>query len=224
MRLLRIARERSRWEDVDRYLAQQSDAREYDDVIRSVVERVDPTDMVLEMGCGCGLVALRIATRVRHLRGYDLARPMLESARRQAARAELKNIDFLEGDAYRLAEPDSSFDAVICIYLLDIVENPTKVLREARRLLRPGGKLISVTDIFVGESRLRRHARQLRMSLRGLLRGRVEASRPSAEQLRAWHESAGFEVRDSERWLVHQHLWNECLYCVPSGSVSTADT
>jgi len=212
----RIARERSRWEDVDVFLAEQSEAEEYDEVLRQALLRLDPADSVVEVGCGCGLVALPLARRVRNLRGYDLARPMLEHARREAARAGLTNVELLEGDGYRLDEPDGCFDAAICVYLLDVVKSPTRLLREAHRLLRPGGKLISVTDVFIDEPRWRRHVRQLRGSLRGLRRGRMEATRPSPEQLRKWHEKAGFTVQESERWRVHDRLWNEFLFCLRS--------
>ena len=96
----------------------------------------------LEIGCGPGLYARRLAARFEEIRvvGIDRSNAQLERARSRAARAGLGNCRFELGDATALPHPEGSADAVVLSRLLAVVEDRGQVLAEAHRVLRPGGR------------------------------------------------------------------------------------
>jgi len=67
---------------------------------------------------------------------------MLEKARERVAREGLKNVRLVEMDAASLTFADSSFDIVYAPYLVSVVPDPVQVVREMRRVCRPGGRII----------------------------------------------------------------------------------
>lgn len=122
-------------------LAEVSDADA--DAIWRLLE-LEPGSEVLDLACGHGRIASRLARRGARVTGLDATPLFLEHARAQAAAAGLP-IDYVQGDMRSLTWPDQSFDRVISWFTsfgyFDDEENRV-VLREARRVLRPGGKLL----------------------------------------------------------------------------------
>ena len=104
---------------------------------------------VLDMGCGTGLVARAIARRHDfggHITGVDLSPYLVAVAKRLATEERLADrLEFSTGDVRALNVADGSFDAVIGHTLLSHVEDPLAVLKEAARVVRPGG-MIGVFD------------------------------------------------------------------------------
>ena len=104
---------------------------------------------VLDLGCGTGLAARAIAHRQGFsgtVTGIDLS-PYLVAAAQRLARDEAVDtrLEFLAGDVRSLDLPDASFDALVAHTLLSHVEDPLAVLRQAARLVKPGG-LIGIFD------------------------------------------------------------------------------
>src|SRR6476660_7103439 len=85
--------------------------------------------------------------------GIDLSEPMLEKARERVLRKGLSNIRLLAMDAADLKFPDSSFDIVYAPYVISVVPDPVAVVREMRRVCRPGGRLV-ILNHFRGTNRL----------------------------------------------------------------------
>ena len=103
-----------------------------------------PGSEVLDLACGHGRVASGLARRGARVTGLDATPLFLDHARAQAAAAELP-IEYVQGDMRSLPWPDHSFDCVVSWFTsfgyFDDEENRL-VLREARRVLRPGGRLL----------------------------------------------------------------------------------
>lgn len=102
---------------------------------------IKPGDRVLEVGVGTG-INTSLYPRNCQVTGIDLSVSMLEKARERVAREGLRNVRLIEMDAARLTFADDSFDIVYAPYLVSVVPDPVQVVREMRRVCRPGGKII----------------------------------------------------------------------------------
>lgn len=96
-----------------------------------------PRSRVLDLGCGAGFLSNYLSEQGNSVVGIDLSSGALEVAR---AHDESSRVEYRLGDATRLPFADGSFDAVCAMDLLEHVEDPAAVVREAARLLRPGGR------------------------------------------------------------------------------------
>ena len=102
---------------------------------------IQPNDRILEVGVGTG-INTSMYPRNCHVTGVDLSSSMLEKARERVAREGLRNVRLLEMDAQNLTFADDSFDIVYAPYLVSVVPDPVGVVREMRRVCKPGGKII----------------------------------------------------------------------------------
>jgi 2-polyprenyl-6-hydroxyphenyl methylase/3-demethylubiquinone-9 3-methyltransferase len=100
---------------------------------------VEPGSRILDVACGAGLVASPVAEAGYSVTGIDLAAGAIEAAR---ARVDGRSLEFHVGDAYATGERDASFDAVLLMDMLEHVDRPAEVIREAARVVRPGGPVI----------------------------------------------------------------------------------
>lgn len=106
--------------------------------------RAEPVDSLLDIGTGTGRVLEQLADHVTSAVGVDNAKPMLEIARDKLDRAGLSNCQVRLADMYHLPFPADRFDAVTLNMVLHYAEVPEAVLREAARVLKPGGRAILV--------------------------------------------------------------------------------
>lgn len=99
--------------------------------------------VVIDYGCGPGGLSVELARRVGdgHVHAVDLNEEFVERARKRAAQegvSERVTVHHVRDD--RIPLPDASVDRVVCKNVLEYVEDPTGVLAEFRRVLRPGGR------------------------------------------------------------------------------------
>jgi ubiquinone/menaquinone biosynthesis C-methylase UbiE len=99
---------------------------------------------VLELAVGTGLNLPLYPEEVAYVLGVDLSEPMLDRARARIAAHRLERVAVRQGDVAHLDLPDASVDCVVATYALCTVADPVAVLREARRVLVPGGRLVLV--------------------------------------------------------------------------------
>ena len=112
---------------------------------------IDLAKTVLDMGCGTGVAARTIALRAGFsgkVVGIDLSAYLTEMATCLAEKAGVASqIEFRTGDSHSLDLPDSEFDAVVAHTLVSHVDNPLAVVKEAARVVKPGG----MVGIFDGD-------------------------------------------------------------------------
>ena len=102
-------------------------------------------ERVLDVACGTGLVSFAAARAVGlagRVLGVDLSGGMVDAAGQRAVQRGVPNATFARMDAETLVLPDASFDVVLCALGLMYVPEPEQALREMRRVLRPGGRLV----------------------------------------------------------------------------------
>ena len=107
---------------------------------------VKPGDEVLDVACGTGDLTRAFAdAKPRRVVGLDFTEPMLEIARARRLgpkRSSQRTIEYVQGDALNLPYADASFDILSIAFGIRNVSDPERALREFRRVLRPGGRLI----------------------------------------------------------------------------------
>jgi ubiquinone/menaquinone biosynthesis C-methylase UbiE len=114
------------------------------------VMRPQPGERVLEIGPGTGYYTLDMAEWVGpegRVEIFDLQQEFLDHTMRRAAERGLDNVVPTQGDATALAYGDDSIDAVVLNAVLGEIPDPVAALREIRRVLRPGGRLL-VGELF----------------------------------------------------------------------------
>lgn len=104
-----------------------------------------PDMNTLEVGCGTGSTALLHAPLVRTVLATDLSSAMIEIARRKAAAAAVANVRFEAASIEALTAPRESFDAILALSVLHLVESLERTIARISALLRPGGMLFSNT-------------------------------------------------------------------------------
>jgi ArsR family transcriptional regulator len=100
---------------------------------------------VADLGCGSGGLAEYLAPWVRRVIGVDDSAAMLQAARKRARKVD--NVEIRRGPLEDLPLEDASIDAAICVLVLHHVADPGVALREAARVLRPGGRVL-VADML----------------------------------------------------------------------------
>jgi ubiquinone/menaquinone biosynthesis C-methylase UbiE len=156
-----------------------------------------PDQQVLELGCGTGSTALRLAPKVGRYLATDLSVGMIEIARERLAKEPRENLEFRTGTAETLAEAEPGrFDVVLGFNYLHLVEDPARTLASVHRLLKPGGSFVSKTVCLKEMNPLVALAIPV---LRAFGKAPATVQRLHAAMIVQALRSAGFEIEADER-------------------------
>jgi SAM-dependent methyltransferase len=160
---------------------------------------LQPGEVVLDLGSGGGIDVLLSAKRVGPTGkafGLDMTDEMLNLARENQKKSGIENVEFLKGEIESIPLPDNTVDVIISNCVINLSADKDKVLREAFRVLKPGGRF-AVSDV-VTRGEVPAEVRQHMLLWVGCIAGALEDS-DYAAKLR----SAGFEGVDIEPTRVY---------------------
>lgn len=191
------------------YSRSQSHAQGAD--LDSLIRALKPKkyEVALDVATGTGFTAVALAGLAGHVTGMDMTDEMLAQAERLARERSLTNVRFELGDALKISYPNSSFDLVTTRRATHHFEDVPKFLREARRVLRPGGRL-GIVDMSPpeGADAFSNRIERLRD------RSHVRAFTPTA--WKSMVSKAGFHILSSEI-LGESITFEKWLYPVEPG-------
>lgn len=133
----------------DRYARKPiADIEAYEKKLEMTRKYLQPHFEVLEIGCGTGGTAILHAPHVARVMATDLSSRMLEIGRDKARAAGIENVTFRQAAAEDIEAADASFDAVLALSLLHLLDDRAPVLRSIYRWLKPGGIFVSSTAVL----------------------------------------------------------------------------
>jgi len=142
-----IANDARFWDRIARKYAADpiADMIGYERTLARTRDHLKPADYVLEIGCGTGATALKLAASVSHYVASDIAPEMIAIAKEKVATEGKTNMTCEVATPENAHWPDASFDAVLAFNLLHLVKARGAALQNVQRVLKPGGLFISKT-------------------------------------------------------------------------------
>jgi len=104
-----------------------------------------PEMEVLEFGCGTGSTAIAHAPHVKRIRALDISSKMIEIAQGKASENKVTNVTFGQASIESFRVPDQTFDAVLGLSILHLLEDMEDVIAKVHKALKPGGVFVTST-------------------------------------------------------------------------------
>jgi SAM-dependent methyltransferase len=179
----------------------------------TALAELKPGETVLDLGSGGGIDVLLSAKRVGptgKVYGLDMTDEMLALARENLRQSGLTNVEFLKGEIEHIPLPDHSVDVIISNCVINLSADKDKVLREAFRVLKPGGRF-AVSDV-VTRGEVPAEIRKSVLLWVGCVAGALDESDYRAKLAAAGFESVDIEptriyrVEDAQAFLAEQGI------------------
>jgi ubiquinone/menaquinone biosynthesis C-methylase UbiE len=193
---------------------------------------VQPGSKVLDVGCGAGQLVAELNRRGYEAWGVDISEAMVNHAREQ-----YESDRFRVADIEQLPFSDNSFDGIVCLGVLEYLNQDDAALREMWRVLKPGGRAIITTPSsicpFYYMDRLYQKIRFLvRPVARGIRYGLLKRPRPASRALpavvhrrysqRSWVEVLQTHGLELEDWVCHTWGWYSLEWILRQGPLCRA--
>jgi arsenite methyltransferase len=166
----------------------------------TLLAQLKPGETVLDLGSGGGIDVLLSARRVGptgKAYGLDMTDEMLALANENKRKAGAENVEFLKGEIESIPLPDNSVDVIISNCVINLSADKDRVLREALRVLKPGGRL-AVSDV-VTRGEIAPEVRQSVLAWVGCIAGALEEN-----EYRGKLATAGFERIEIEPTRIYR--------------------
>lgn len=195
----------------------------------TALAELNPGDVVLDLGSGGGIDVLLSARRVGpsgKAYGLDMTDEMLALANENKRKAGANNVEFLKGEIEHIPLPDKSVDVIISNCVINLSADKDRVLQEAFRVLKPGGRL-AVSDV-VTRGEMQPEIRKSVLLWVGCIAGALEE-----KEYRNKLADAGFEkieveptriyrVEDAREFLAHEGVDVDVLAAQVDGKFMSA--
>jgi ubiquinone/menaquinone biosynthesis C-methylase UbiE len=155
----------------------------------TALAKLNAGEIVLDLGSGGGIDVLLSAKRVGppgKAYGLDMTEEMLALANENKRKAEIENVEFLKGEIENIPLPENSVDVIISNCVINLSADKNQVLREAFRVLKPGGRF-AVSDVVI-RGEMPPEIRQSMLAWVGCIAGALEET-----EYRRKLAEAGFE-------------------------------
>jgi arsenite methyltransferase len=195
----------------------------------TALAKLNPGEVVLDLGSGGGIDVLLSAKRVGptgKAYGLDMTDEMLALANENKRRAGIENVEFLKGEIEHIPLPDDSVDVIISNCVINLSADKDRVLREALRVLKPGGRF-AVSDVIT-RGEMPTEIRKNVLLWVGCVAGALEEN-----EYRTKLASAGFEnieieptrvyrVEDAREFLAGQNIDVDAIAPQVDGKIMSA--
>src|SRR5258708_1512992 len=175
----------------------------------TALAQLNPGEIVLDLGSGGGIDVLLSARRVGRegkAYGLDMTDDMLALARENQRKAGIENVEFLKGEIENIPLPDNSVDVIISNCVINLSGDKDRVLAEAYRVLKPGGRF-AVSDVVVRGEVPAQIRRNMELWV-GCIAGALEETEYAQKLTRAGFESIEveptriYDVEDARAFLA----------------------
>jgi arsenite methyltransferase len=166
----------------------------------TALAKLEPGETVLDLGSGGGIDVLLSARRVGpagKAYGLDMTDEMLALARENQRKAGVDNVEFLKGEIENIPLPDNSVDVIISNCVINLSADKDRVLREAFRVLKPGGRF-AVSDVIT-RGEIPEEIRQSMLLWVGCVAGALEE-----DEYKSKLSAAGFENIEIEPTRIYR--------------------
>ena len=190
---------------------------------------LSPGETVLDLGSGGGIDVLLSARRVGptgRAYGLDMTDEMLGLARENQRKAGVENVEFLKGEIEHIPLPDNSVDVIISNCVINLSADKDQVLREAFRVLKPGGRF-AVSDV-VTRGAIPDEVRQNMLLWVGCIAGALDDESYRAKLVRAGFAAVDLEptrvynIEDARAFLSGQGIDVDAMAPLVDGKIMSA--
>jgi SAM-dependent methyltransferase len=195
----------------------------------TALAKLDPGEVVLDLGSGGGIDVLLSARRVGptgKAYGLDMTDEMIALANENKRKAGIENVEFLKGEIENIPLPDNAVDVIISNCVINLSADKGKVLREAFRVLKPGGRF-AVSDV-VTRGEISPEIRQSVLAWVGCVAGALEENDYRDKLARAGFEQIEIEptriyrAEDAREFLCGQGIDGDAVAAQVEGKILSA--